>query len=104
MEEKDGQIVPSGAESFPLDINKIRYFPGYKWVPFKFQKGIVLLPDRYWIVLRYSGDPIFNWFYIFGNPFGDPDDTISKPLEKKQWRNTLNFDFNFRVRGHQPKL
>ncbi len=104
LEGKDDQIVPSGAKSLPLKVKEIRYFPGYKWIPFTFPKGIILLPDRYWIVLRYSGDPIFNWFYIFGNPFGDPDDTLSKPLKKKEWLNQMNFDFNFRVRGYQPKF
>ena len=75
---------------------------GYRWVAFPFGSGaskVALTPGRYWVVLRYSGDAICNWFYIYGNPYGSPDGTRSRRAGETAWNTIRNYDFNFRVRG-----
>jgi len=75
---------------------------GYRWVVFPFSSmtsKVVLTPGRYWVVLRYSGDAICNWFYIYGNPYGSPDGTRSRRTGEPAWNTIRNYDFNFRVRG-----
>jgi hypothetical protein len=105
VEDKNGSPTGDKIESDRIPINNIRYFNGYKWIPFSLERQrIILSPARYWIVLRYSGDAIFNWFYIYGNPYGIPDDTRSKMPEGSSWNNILSYDFNFRVRGTEPEL
>ncbi|MBI3813826.1 MAG: transglutaminase domain-containing protein [Nitrospinae bacterium] len=105
MEDKNGSPVGDKIEGDRIPINNIRYFNGYKWIPFSLErKRIILSPGRYWVVLRYSGDAIFNWFYIYGNPYGIPDDTRSRMMESSGWNNILNYDFNFRVRGMEAEL
>ncbi len=116
VEDKDGSPVGDKIESDRIPINNVRYFNGYKWIPFSLEsQRIILSPARYWVVLRYSGDAIFNWFYIYGNPYGIPDDTKSTlipstpPLVKggeggiTEWNNILSYDFNFRVRGMEAE-
>jgi transglutaminase-like putative cysteine protease len=75
---------------------------GYRWVVFDFGPGDqapLLLPGRYWAVLRSSGDGIFNWYFSLGNAYGEPDDTRSRPRGASDWSNILNYRFNFRVTG-----
>ena len=110
---KDDKDKPGmeGVRSFPLNLDTIKYFPGYLWFPFRFAKespdrhiqeqasdNPVLTPGRYWIILRKSKDAIVNWFYIPGNPYGDADDTRSTS-QGIDWSNILNYDFNFKVTG-----
>ncbi len=83
-----------------IHISRIGFFNGYQWIPFSFTDKI-LLPGSYWISLEYSGDAIFNWFYLLGNPYEGPDDTRSCSMEKNTWNTLQNYDFNFRVRGYE---
>ena len=104
IEDKNGSPAGDKIESERIPINNIKYFNGYKWIPFSLERQkIILSPARYWVVLKYSGDAIFNWFYIYGNPYGIPDDTKSKMPDNSEWNNILNYDFNFRVRGTVPE-
>ena len=104
VEDKNGSPIGDKIESERIPINNIRYFNGYKWIPFSLERQkIILSPARYWVVLRYSGDAIFNWFYIYGNPYGIPDDTKSMMPEGSDWNNILSYDFNFRVRGMEAE-
>ncbi|MBI3754332.1 MAG: transglutaminase domain-containing protein [Deltaproteobacteria bacterium] len=102
VKDDKGKPGMEGIRSFPLNLDAIKYFPGYQWFPFKFSEeppdNPVLTPGRYWIVLRKSKDAIVNWFYIPGNPYGDPDDTRST-AQGIDWSNILNYDFNFKVTG-----
>jgi len=88
------------AKSNMIHISRIGFFNGYQWIPFSFTDEIVL-PGSYWISLEYSGDAIFNWFYLLGNPYEGPDDTRSCAREKNTWNTLQNYDFNFRVRGYE---
>ena len=88
------------AKSNMIHISRIGFFNGYQWIPFSFTDKI-LLPGSYWISLEYSGDAIFNWFYLLGNPYEVPDDTRSCSKEKNTWNTLQNYDFNFRVRGYE---
>ncbi|MBE9594520.1 MAG: transglutaminase domain-containing protein, partial [Proteobacteria bacterium] len=88
------------AKSNMIHISRIAFFNGYQWIPFSFTDDI-LLPGSYWINLEYSGDAIFNWFYLLGNPYEGPDDTRSCSREKNTWDTLQNYDFNFRVRGYE---
>lgn len=75
---------------------------GYRWVVFRFGpdgQEPVLAPGRYWAVLRWNGDGIFNWYFSLGNAYGDPDDTRSRPRGASTWSNILNYRFNFRISG-----
>ena len=92
-----GQII---AQSNRIHISRIGFFNGYQWIPFSFTNEI-LLPGSYWISLEYSGDAIFNWFYLLGNPYEVPDDTRSCLKEENRWDTLQNYDFNFRVRGYE---
>ena len=104
VEDKNDSPIGDKIESERIPINNIRYFNGYKWIPFSLERQkIILSPARYWVVLRYSGDAIFNWFYIYGNPYGIPDDTKSMMPEGSEWNNILSYDFNFRVRGTESE-
>ena len=71
---------------------------GYRWVVFDVPET-VLPPGRYWIVLRSSGDGIFNWYFSLGNAYGEPDDTRSRRRGLADWNNILNYRFNFRLSG-----
>jgi len=95
---KDRNGVPSfsGTRSLPLFLEDIKRGPGYYWVNFSFPEPVKLQPGRYWIVLRHSGDVIMNWFYIPGNPYGQPDDTRSTK-QGYRWQYILNYDFVFKV-------
>ena len=121
VKDEKGKPSMEGIRSYPLNLDTIKYFPGYQWFPFKFSKespvspmgpliegdrgrqgqasdNPVVAPGRYWIILRRSKDAIINWFYIPGNPYGDADDTLST-AQGIDWSNILNYDFNFKVTG-----
>ncbi len=111
VKDDKGKPGMEGIRSFPLNLDTIKYFPGYQWFPFRFAKeppdryiqgqasdNPVLAPARYWIILRKSKDAIINWFYIPGNPYGNADDTRSTS-QGIDWSNILNYDFNFKVTG-----
>ena len=121
VKDEKGKPSMEGIRSYPLNLDTIKYFPGYQWFPFKFSKespvspmgpliegdrgrqgqasdNPVVAPGRYWIILRRSKDAIINWFYIPGNPYGDADDTRST-AQGIDWSNILNYDFNFKVTG-----
>ncbi|MFQ5585626.1 MAG: transglutaminase family protein [Thermodesulfobacteriota bacterium] len=102
VKEKDGRPGMEGVRSFPLNLDTVKYTPGYAWFPFTFTRSgddyPILTPGRYWIILRRSKDAIINWFYIPANPYGDADDTRSTS-RGINWSNILNYDFNFKVTG-----
>ncbi|MBI3755056.1 MAG: transglutaminase domain-containing protein [Deltaproteobacteria bacterium] len=102
VKDDKGKPGMEGIRSFPLNLDTVKYFPGYQWFPFRFAEepsdNPVLTPARYWIILRKSKDAIINWFYIPGNPYGDADDTRSTS-QGIDWSNILNYDFNFKVTG-----
>lgn len=78
------------------------YVHGYTWFEFSYEKPgktVKLDPGRWWIVVRHDGNAIVNWQCIWGNPYGDPDDTKSTKRGTNYWDNVVNVDFNFRVRG-----
>ena len=100
MKDEYNKPVKRIAKSNMIQISKIGFFNGYRWIPFSFTDD-TLLPGSYWISLEYSGDAIFNWFYLLGNPYKAPDDTRSCPREKNTWDTLQNYDFNFRVRGYE---
>jgi hypothetical protein len=100
MKDEHNKPVKRIAKSNMIHISRIGFFNGYQWIPFSFTDDI-LLPGSYWISLEYSGDAIFNWFYLLGNPYKGPDDTRSCPRGKNTWDTLQNYDFNFRVRGYE---
>src|SRR3990170_3916835 len=102
VKDDKGKPGMEGIRSFPLNMDTIKYLPGYQWFPFRFAMESadlpVMSPGRYWVILRRSKDAIVNWFYIPGNPYGDADDTRSTS-QGIDWSNILNYDFNFKVTG-----
>jgi len=73
----------------------------YEWVPFSFEdsKMIVRENRRYWIILKFTGDPIINWFYTYGKVVSPEDGTRSTLAKNVVWNRILNNEFNFRLRG-----
>ena len=102
VKDDNGKPGMEGVRSFPLNLDVVKYSPGYQWFPFRFAKessdNPLLAPGRYWIILRKSKDAIVNWFYIPGNPYGDADDTRSTS-QGIDWSDILNYDFNFKAIG-----
>jgi len=92
--------ILEGLRSNMVSLEKISRKPGYYWVDFTFPKDAQsrLRPGKYWIVLRYSGEAIMNWFYIPGKPYSDSDDTRST-AKGFRWEDILNYDFVFKVAG-----
>lgn len=94
--------IMQGIRSNLLDLEKITRKPGYYWVDFTFppdgHKPHQLLPGKYWIVFRASGEAIMNWFFTPGKPYGEGDDTRST-AKGFQWEDILNYDFVFKVTG-----
>ena len=92
--------ILAGMRSDLVSLEKISRKPGYYWVDFSFPPDAQshLKPGKYWIVLRYSGEAIMNWYYIPGKPYSDSDDTRST-AKGFQWEDILNFDFVFKVTG-----
>lgn len=102
VRDDGGRPSMDGVRSLPLSLDTVSYHPGYKWFDFRFSPAPdgapVLEPGRYWIVLRRSKDAIVNWFYIPGNPYGEPGEARST-AKGIDWSNIMNYDFNFKVRG-----
>ncbi|HHL39552.1 MAG TPA: transglutaminase domain-containing protein [Deltaproteobacteria bacterium] len=102
VEDDGGKPGLQGVRSYPLSLDTVSYYGGYKWFDFTFAKDPserpLLGPGRYWIIPRRSEDAIVNWFYIPGNPYGTADDTRST-TRGLDWSDVLNYDFNFRVSG-----
>jgi transglutaminase-like putative cysteine protease len=73
----------------------------YEWVPFSFEGGKTIVKEnrRYWIILKFTGDPIINWFYTYGKVVSPEDGTRATPAKKVNWNQILNNEFNFRLRG-----
>jgi transglutaminase-like putative cysteine protease len=95
-----GKLV---AKSRPIRTAQIRTPPNrYEWVPFSFEGSKIVLQDRrYWIVPKYSGDPIVNWFFLYGKVVTPEDSTRVRPASATgpAWNQILNIEFNFRMRG-----
>ena len=94
--------IMQGIRSNLLDLEKVSRKPGYYWVDFSFppdgNKPQRLLPGKYWIVFRASGEAIMTWFFTPGKPYGEGDDTRST-AKGFQWEDILNYDFVFKVNG-----
>lgn len=92
--------ILAGMRSDLVSLEKISRKPGYYWVDFSFPHDAQsrLKSGKYWIVFRYSGEAIMNWYYIPGKPYSDSDDTRST-AKGFQWEDILNFDFVFKVAG-----
>jgi transglutaminase-like putative cysteine protease len=92
--------IRNGIRSDLVSLEKISRKPGYYWVDFTFHQDSQsrLKQGKYWIVLRYSGEAIMNWFYIPGKPYSESDDTRST-AKGFQWEDILNYDFVFKVTG-----
>jgi len=73
----------------------------YEWVPFSFEGGKTIVKEnrRYWIILRFTGDPIINWFYTYGKVVSPEDGTRATLAKQVVWNQILNNEFNFRLRG-----
>ena len=73
----------------------------YEWVPFSFEgsKTIAQENRRYWIILKFTGDPIINWFYTYGKVVSPEDGTRATLAKQVVWNQILNNEFNFRLRG-----
>jgi transglutaminase-like putative cysteine protease len=100
--DQDGRPGPRLADSRRLPVGGLIAHGGYRWVLFDFARdegGIMLPPGRYWVVLRHSGDGVFNWYFSPGNAYGNPDDSRSRPRGQGDWSNILSYRFNFRVTG-----
>jgi hypothetical protein len=92
--------ILDGIRSNLVSLEDITRKPGYYWVDLSFPKDVQsrLKPGKYWIVFRYSGEAIMNWYYIPGKPYSDSDDTRST-AKGFQWEDILNHDFVFKVSG-----
>jgi transglutaminase-like putative cysteine protease len=90
------------AESRRVPVGGIFPFGGYRWVVFDFDQeaeGPMLLPGRYWVILRHTGDGILNWYFTPSTAYGDPDDSRARPRGQRNWEDILNYRFNYRVSG-----
>lgn len=103
---KDNQGIPgqSLATSKMRPVSGIKLSPGYRWVDFDFtDEADRLPPGRYWVALGFTDGPIINWFFSYGKPTGPQDGTRFRTLFDEKWSHSLNFEFNYRVRGLVPK-
>lgn len=95
-----GKLV---AKSRPVPVNSIRTPPSrYDWVVFSFEGQNTIMQDRrYWIIPKYSGDAIVNWFYMYGKVVSPEEGTRARPrtVSGPDWNQILNIEFNFRLRG-----
>ncbi len=100
LEDSEGNPGATAAVSPKSSVRNIVTPRGYDWVEFDFSgMGIGLTPGRYWIVLKYSGSPIVNWFYTYGKPVGPLEGTRSRALGGVKWDRVLTFEFNYRIAG-----
>jgi transglutaminase-like putative cysteine protease len=96
-----GEII---ASSDIIDLDRIKFTPGYSWVDFEFKDtSIVLSPGRYWVALGFTGSPIVNWFFSYGKPVGPQDGTRYRTLFDDTWSRSLAFEFNYRITGLAPE-
>ena len=103
-ENKNGKPGSFAAKSKPLNLSNMSGKQGYFWEDFDFaDQGLLLSPDRYWIVLKYDGSPIVNWFYSYGKPVGPIDGTRYTSFSDKNWDKSLGYEFNYRVVGMTTK-
>ena len=102
-EDVHGRPGKPALHSAPVTVRRNRT-PGYHWVHFSFrQQGAVLGPGRYWLVLRFRGVPIVNWFYTYGKSVGPADGTRSRPAgSHSPWHRILAFEFVYRILGKRP--
>jgi len=99
-EDYQGKPGSFAAKSNSLNLSQISSKQGYFWEDFDFSnQGLLLTPDRYWIVLKFEGSPIVNWFYSYGKPVGPIDGTRYKSSSVKDWDKSLGYEFNYRVVG-----
>ena len=98
--DDNGKPGMAGVRSTPLFVEAITRKPGYYWVDFSFSMdpGLHLKREKYWIVLRHSGETVMNWFFTPGKPYGGSDDTRST-AKGYRWEDILNYDFVFKVTG-----
>jgi hypothetical protein len=90
------------SESRRISVAGVVPFGGYRWLVFDFdagQGGPILGPGRYWVILRHTGDAIFNWYFTPGTAYGDSDDSRARPRGRTGWNDILTYRFNFRVSG-----
>jgi transglutaminase superfamily protein len=100
FENDNGKPGALATKSKILNLSQISSKQGYFWEDFDFSdQGLLLTPDRYWIVLKYDGSPIVNWFYSYGKPVGPIDGTRYKSISENNWSKSLGYEFNYRVIG-----
>jgi hypothetical protein len=90
------------AKSRPVPAAAIRTPANrYDWVPFLFDESTLIIREnrRYWFVLKFTGDPVVNWFYTYGKVVSPEDGTRATPAKLARWNQILNNEFNFRLRG-----
>ena len=92
----------NGIRSMPVSLDKITRKPGYYWVDFALPEHTRLVPGKYWLVLRHSGETIMNWFYTPGKRVNGPDDSRST-ARGFEWEDVLSGEFVYRVRGTVAK-
>lgn len=98
VRDEAGKPSLDGIRSMPVSLEKIIRKPGYYWVDFALPENSKLIPGKYWLVLRHSGEAIMNWFYTPGKRVGGPDDSRSTARGWK-WEDVLSGEFVYRVRG-----
>jgi hypothetical protein len=98
VRDEEGKPSLNGVRSTPVFLEKITRKPGYYWVDFPLPENTKLVPGKYWLVLRHSGEAIMNWFYTPGKRVNGPDDSRST-ARGWQWEDVLAGEFVYRVRG-----
>lgn len=98
VRDEGGKPSLDGVRSMPVSLEKITRKPGYYWVAFSLPGDTKLMPGKYWLVLRHSGEAIMNWFYTPGKRINGPDDSRST-AQGWQWEDVLSGEFVYRVRG-----
>jgi hypothetical protein len=92
------------ATSDIIELNQLKFTPGYTWVDFDFTTtSVILSPGRYWVALGFTGGPIVNWFFTYGKPVGPQDGTRYKTMFDETWSRSLAYEFNYRVIGLAAK-
>ena len=101
---KDDQGQPGEylAATNILRLNRLPFQSGYDWVDFNLA-DLALGPGRYWIALGFTDGPIVNWFFSYGKPIGPSDGTRYKKIFDSSWSRSLNFEFNYRIKGLKTK-
>jgi len=94
--------------TYSISSPKIRFMMiDNPWISFPVGKetNSYLKAGSYWILLRSSGNCIFNWHASEGNVIAGSLDTryMNINLKKPHWNNLLNFDLNFQIIGKREK-